>query len=232
MDKTASFENFLATQSVQVPVLDFAINLLISAVLAYIVGRLYVRFGSSISNREIFSRNLVLLTLIIMVVITIVKSSLALSLGLVGALSIVRFRAAIKDPEELIYLFLAIAIGLGMGADQLVTTVMACSLIGAIIVIRGLRREKQEQPNNLYITITSKTSQDTVDVSLTSISSILKNHCRAIELKRYDFDTDSVETSFHIDIKDIVSLEKLSTQLKELDSNVRVNFIEQNGIFE
>ena len=57
-----------------------------------------------------------------MVMITIVKSSLALSLGLVGALSIVRFRTAIKEPEELSYAFLSIAIGLGLGADQRLTT--------------------------------------------------------------------------------------------------------------
>ena len=48
-----------------------------------------------------------------MLIITVVKTSLALSLGLVGALSIVRFRSAIKDPEELLYLFFSIAIGIG-----------------------------------------------------------------------------------------------------------------------
>ena len=52
-----------------------------------------------------------------MLIITVVKSSLALSLGLVGALSIVRFRAAIKEPEELAYLFLTIAIGLALGRE-------------------------------------------------------------------------------------------------------------------
>ena len=58
------------------------------------------------------------------------KSSLALSLGLVGALSIVRFRAAIKEPEELVYLFLVIATGLGCGADQIKIT-----LIGVVVAI-------------------------------------------------------------------------------------------------
>ena len=67
-------------------------------------------------------------------IITIVKSSLALSLGLVGALSIVRFRAAIKDPEELTYLFLVIAIGLGLGANQPLLTVIG--FLVAITVIR------------------------------------------------------------------------------------------------
>lgn len=59
-----------------------------------------------------------------MLVITVVKSSLALSLGLVGALSIIRFRSAIKEPEELTYLFLAISLGLGFGANQTVITII------------------------------------------------------------------------------------------------------------
>ena len=67
-----------------------------------------------------FSKNFVVLGVATCIVIMIVKSSLALSLGLVGALSIVRFRAAIKEPEELVYLFLIIAVGLGTGANQLV----------------------------------------------------------------------------------------------------------------
>ena len=63
----------------------------------------------------------------------IVKNSLALSLGLVGALSIVRFRAAIKEPEELVYLFLIIATGLGCGAGQLKITIVG--IIFALLII-------------------------------------------------------------------------------------------------
>ena len=68
-----------------------------------------------------------------LLVITVVKSSLALSLGLVGALSIVRFRTPIKEPEELAYIFLSIAIGLSLGADQ--REVAAITLLAILIVI-------------------------------------------------------------------------------------------------
>ncbi|MCI0696355.1 DUF4956 domain-containing protein [candidate division KSB1 bacterium] len=89
-----------------------------SAVLAYLLSLVYAQYGHALSNRKMFARNFVMITMTTMLIITIVKASLALSLGLVGALSIVRFRAAIKEPEELAYLFLAIGIGLGFGADQ------------------------------------------------------------------------------------------------------------------
>ena len=109
-----SFEDFLSVSKVQIPIIWFIINLSLTAVLALILSQIYIRFGRSLSNRRMFSRNFLLITMTTMLIITIVKSSLALSLGLVGALSIIRFRAAIKEPEELAYLFLAISIGLGL----------------------------------------------------------------------------------------------------------------------
>ena len=89
-----------------------AISLITAAILGVLLGKAYVRFGTALSNRSQFARNFLLLTVTTTLIIGIVKSSLALSLGLVGALSIVRFRAAIKEPEELAFLFLSIAVGL------------------------------------------------------------------------------------------------------------------------
>ena len=84
----------------------------------YLIGLVYIKFGRSVSNRPSLASSLPMLGITTMLVITVVKSSLALSLGLVGALSIVRFRTPIKEPEELNYLFFSIAIGLAIGADQ------------------------------------------------------------------------------------------------------------------
>ena len=97
---------------------NLAINLLLAIFLSGLVAWFYANYGKSLSNRTKFAQILPILALITVLIISIVKSSLTLSLGLVGALSIVRFRTAIKEPEELIYLFMTIAIGLGLGADQ------------------------------------------------------------------------------------------------------------------
>ena len=107
---------------------QFILNALLAAALAYLLGMFYTRYGTSIANRKKFGHNFMLLALTTMLIIYIVKSSIALSLGLVGALSIVRFRAAIKEPEELVYLFFTIGIGLGFGANQTVVTLLAFTL--------------------------------------------------------------------------------------------------------
>ena len=92
-------------------------NIFIGAILAFVIKFHFKKFSSTLTNKNQFSNIFPIILLTTLLVISIVKSSLALSLGLVGALSIVRFRTPIKEPEELGYLFLTIAAGLGLGAN-------------------------------------------------------------------------------------------------------------------
>ena len=104
------------------------------------------------NNRETFSDVFVLLSAITCIIIIIVKYSLALSLGLVGALSIVRFRAAIKEPEELVYLFLIIGLGLSYGANQFIPGFIL--LVTSLLVIYFNKyRDRSDSNNKLKGTI-------------------------------------------------------------------------------
>ncbi|MBN1978504.1 MAG: DUF4956 domain-containing protein, partial [Anaerolineae bacterium] len=127
-----------------------ATNLLLCIVLSSAVAWFYTRYGRSLSNRAKFARTLPVLALTTVLIISVVKSSLALSLGLVGALSIVRFRTAIKEPEELLYLFMAITIGLGLGADQRLPTILAIVVILGYLFARTLLSPRPAK-NNLYL---------------------------------------------------------------------------------
>ena len=94
--KTSDISEYLVRQTVELDLFAVAINLLIGAALSILLGWVYVHFGRSPSDRRSFAHNLMLITMTTTVVIAVVKSSMALSLGLVGALSIVRFRAAVR----------------------------------------------------------------------------------------------------------------------------------------
>ena len=83
---------------------DFFIKSILS-IFSLVLKQFFISFSNISFNRNAIGNNLVLLSSIVFIVIVIVKNSLALSLGLVGALSIVRFRTPIKEPCELIYLF-------------------------------------------------------------------------------------------------------------------------------
>lgn len=200
----------------------FIFSFIICAALSFLLGRLYVKYGNSLSNRKSFSRNFIVLAITTMFIISVVKSSLALSLGLVGALSIVRFRSAIKEPEELTYLFLTIAIGLGCGAGLTILTIIA--FIGFMIVIWFNNRfQKDIETQNLYLTITSDSP---ASVDLKKIIEELKKHCSSIKLKRSDENASAMEASFYVEFDDIEQLENTKKALKGIHPSVAVTFMD------
>ena len=127
------FEKFLITENQTLSIEDFATNSVLIIILCWILGLTYQKVARSLSNKKDFANNFMILAFTTMLIISIVKSSLALSLGLVGALSIVRFRAAIKEPEELAFLFFSISIGLGLGANQIAIVLVAFLIFMAIL---------------------------------------------------------------------------------------------------
>lgn len=130
-----NFLQFAAINDVNISTIDVLWSISLSAVSSFIIKLMYINFGRSLNNRIMFSNIFLLLGVVTCVVIIIVKYSLALSLGLVGALSIVRFRAAIKEPEELVYLFLIIAIGLAYGANQFIPGILLTTFSSLVIFI-------------------------------------------------------------------------------------------------
>jgi len=224
MAKLDTFEDFLVSGTANIDVFSIVISLLIAAVLAFIIGKLYIRYGHSLSNRRKFASNFVLLTVTTTLIIVIVKSSLALSLGLVGALSIVRFRAAIKEPEELAFLFLCIAIGLGLGAGQVAITLASFVVISLMIWGRHFVHEKSEH-QNLNLLVSGK------GISLKKVVEVVKRNTLAVGLKRFDKSEDGeLETSFSVDVKSFNHLEKLKEELETLSKSIKISYLDKSGI--
>lgn len=217
-------ETMVGTHLPDISLGGFVINLLLAAVLAYLLGLLYVRFGKALSNRRLFANNFLLLAPTTMLVISVVKSSLALSLGLVGALSIVRFRAAIKEPEELGFLFICIAIGLGLGGDQRVATLVGFVILAAIIIARGWRRHSPEG-HNLYVTVASRSAGD---ISVDKIVEAIEPCCRVLNLKRLDESKESIEALLAIEVENFDLLNQARTNLRALDDSVTLSFVDND----
>lgn len=216
----------LATSTTeQVSVWIIVFNLFLSAVLSLILGWVYTKYGSALSNRKQFARNFLPITMTTMFIITIVKSSLALSLGLIGALSIIRFRTAIKEPEELSYLFLTIAIGMGIGANQAIITIITLLTITAIICLKNINQNDVESGQNLYLTISSP-AQDGNE--LNTIIKVLQKHCTNVNLKRFDENSNLLEVSFLVGFENYSQLEVSKSELQGLNDSIRVSFLDNS----
>ena len=210
--------------SLQVIIVNLVVALLLSLVLKYH----FERFSATLSGKKELASILPFLVLIICLIISVVKSSLALSLGLVGALSIVRFRTPIKEPEELVYLFMAIAIGLGLGANQTVLTIVASGFILTAVAILKKRLGNQ-QSQNLYISIKWQSQND--DASLMEeISQIIADNSILCNLKRLDRAADNRQLSFLVDLNKTSDAFSLVEAINKKHPDVNVTFIDHSRI--
>jgi hypothetical protein len=221
------FKNLLNDYSLEaIDISQFLLNALIGALLSWLVSLYYKRYGSSVSNRGQFANNFILLALTTMLIITIVKSSIALSLGLVGALSIVRFRAAIKEPEELIYLFLVIAIGLGMGADQAAITIVAFVLIMSILIIKSKMsgNSGNMRRNQMQLAIT------TLPIDVERVNKVLSDNLKIVDLKRMSQNKEKMYLSYALESDSFDNLISVKDQLLALSPSMEVSFVDNSNV--
>lgn len=223
-----TFEDFLVQQVPQISLPDFLLNLALSAALALGLRFLYTRVGTARTNRSLFADNFLLVSMTTMLIISVVKSSLALSLGLVGALSIVRFRTALKDPQELAYLFLCIAVGLGLGADQRKVTVAGWAAISLLLLVfHRLRRGKATSLAPLMIHV-SAPKESGLDIEKARRE--LQPHCRYLDLKQFSLGPERTECVFFAEMTGIASLQAAQAGLAASVPKADISFSDVSGI--
>ena len=226
-------KDFFLNSNVEVNITNYISAIIIAAILAFVVKKCYVYSSQSLSNKIYFSELFIPLAVITCLVITVIKFSLALSLGLVGALSIVRFRAAIKEPEELIYLFFIIGIGLATGANQFLVAIISTVFICLILVIlANLRRKKlnyNDKVSSNVVQIEIKNSEIKIDKIILD----LKKYCSHLDLKSTNISLNNELYTFWVEFKDSNSLTNLINSMKSISSNdIIVSFYSSSDIHE
>lgn len=140
-------------------VFNFSTNqvvpLLVTVVLAFVIGLfvylIYRLTFSGVIYSKTFNMSLVMLTMVSTMVILIMSNNVKLSLGMVGALSIVRFRTAIKDPIDTVFMFWAIAEGIVLGAGFYLAAIIGAILIGVFMLLLASSKKKASLPYLLIL---------------------------------------------------------------------------------
>lgn len=202
-------------------ILELLIGLTLCLVASFILRHVYVSRSHSLSGKFHIGTVIPLLSVVTFLVIIVVKSSLALSLGLVGALSVIRFRTPIKEPEELVYLFLAIGLGLGYGAGQMVATSLVFIVAVAIIWLWLSRKSVGRQDEYNFLIDWSDGG-----VSASSLIDAVTAHAKAIDLQKYDSHEGSNSLFLKIAIDEFAALERIVSSVKEIDPRSSCSFYE------
>ena len=215
------FETLINSQNfVEEPIGIIFLDLILCIILVSFVGWFYKKFSQSLGGKTHVGSILPLIGLTVFMVITVVKSSLALSLGLVGALSIVRFRTPIKEPEELGYLFLTIAIGLGFGAGfELITIVVTLTIL--LYLYLSSEKSNSKKINGEYtilINIQNKNYNDACK--------LIDEKTIASKIIRSESQGESTSIYFNVSIGREFDLQKLIENLNLIDKNSKIDFVE------
>ena len=206
---------------------SFIFAIISSYVLSFILSRIYKSQSRTLSNPESLARIFPLLSMATTVIIAVVKSSLALSLGLVGALSIVRFRTPIKEPEELTYIFLCIGIGLATGADQFIAATIALCFTAFFAYIYNFRQDKKKYTNLIRISINGISSSD-----IGTLIKIIKKFSIKINFNNMTIPNSEKDIfctiTFTIVPINFEDLNKLTSSIKKEFPNVSIAMVENN----
>ena len=196
-------------------------NFVFCIAMSLLVKKVYIKYSVSLTGKHHIGVILPLLAAIMFLVIMIVKSSLALSLGLVGALSIVRFRTPIKEPEELVYLFLAISIGLGYAAGHtLLTTILVLSILAMIYFWSSNEKNQKTNEYNLIVSWKDRT------VSINDIFLKVSQFTHSSKWIRSDSNNNELSVAMLIIPRTVDDIQKITNVISDLDSNAEVSFYE------
>lgn len=195
-----------------------AMNIILSGILSHFIYLTFVKYGQTMSNRKQFGSIFFMIAVSTTLIISIIKSSLALSLGLVGALSIVRFRTAVKEPEELAYLFLVITMGIGYGANTYLLTTTSTLIILGILVLKGMFNRKTTASDVFNLMVSTKS------IGLESLTATLKKRSESIKVVRVETQANANVYFFKVLFKNSNDITTTLKQLKEMDPEVALQY--------
>ena len=142
-------------------VIDTVIGLVVALLIGLFIFVIYKKTLTGVMYSSGFALTLVGLSLVTTLVIMAVTSNVVLSLGMVGALSIVRFRTAIKEPVEIVFLFWSLAIGIVIGAGMIPLALIGSAIIGIILLFFG-NRKVRNHPYILVINCADENAENAV----------------------------------------------------------------------
>jgi len=203
------------------------VGLFFCIVSSFILMYVYKNKANSLSSKTQISMIIPLLSGITFLVILVVKSSLALSLGLVGALSVIRFRTPVKEPEDLAYLFFAIALGIGYGALQIISTsIIFLVLIFIIWFFLSSIKKEDEKNFNLLIEINQNENQEYFDKILV----LLKTHCQDAEIVKIEKQENTMLIFYKVYFEKTEKIKNLTESLEVKFKGIKFSLYENQNI--
>ncbi|MFN3134652.1 MAG: DUF4956 domain-containing protein [Candidatus Kryptonium sp.] len=206
---------------------DVIRNLFVSFLCGFIVSIFYRLSYRGISYSSVFVSSLIALSMITAMVIMVIGNNLARAFGLVGAMSIIRFRTAIKDTQDIVFIFFVLAVGMASGVGFHIIALVGALLVGSIILLLsklnyGVVKRKDYLVQFTYGGTSGEESSLYLDV--------LRKHCRTFNLVNIrSISSDKIEISYHVRLKDKSRIKEFIYELGQVKGVSGINFYSDEG---
>ena len=173
MSASEVFKNKFLNQFTVVSPMEYVMALLFAIAIGLVIYFVYKKAYNGVAYSRNFNMTLILMTLMTTIIIFTITANPVLSLGMVGALSIVRFRTVVKDPVDLMYLFWAISMGIIIGAKQYIFALICAVIVSAFCLIMAKLKDKDQ----LYLAIVryDLSAADAVDQAIAKVNGKVRN---------------------------------------------------------
>ncbi len=204
-------------------IFDFAANLFVALGCGIVIALVYRFTYRGASYSSTFVNSLVLLSLITAVVILVIGNNLARAFGLVGAMSIIRFRTAVRDVQDIVFIFFALAIGMAAGVGLNSVAIIGTMFICLIIILLDTSGFGRPARLKHLLQVTYSGSKE----AEAELQKVLKKYCRRIQLMnlRQLAGKEGLEAFYHLSIRSPKKHHEFVQVLREL------NFVSQVNLF-
>lgn len=199
--------------------LDMGLAMVLAFAIALFIFYVYKKTFTGVMYSASFGVSIIAMTLITTLIILAVTSNIILSLGMVGALSIVRFRTAVKEPLDIAFLFWSISVGIVMGAGLIPLGIFGSIFIGMILLIFA----NHKSTDTPYIVILNLENDQAEDQAMKTIEEMSKKHL----IKAKTVSRGGIELTVEVRLKDMSA--KLLNHLLDLDGVNNACLVSYNG---
>ncbi|MBE5035721.1 DUF4956 domain-containing protein [Gallibacter intestinalis] len=213
------FKSSFLESSSSITFFDMGIVLVLAFLLGLYIFFIYKKTYSGVMYSASFGVTLIALSLITSLLIMTIVSNIVLSLGMVGALSIVRFRTPVKEPMDIVFLFWAIAVGIVLAAGMIPLAVFGSLFIGIVLLVASKRKTR----DNPYILVLRCIDEKSEKEAIKLISEKTKRN----NLKSKSVESGTVELNYEVRLIDDDST--FINQLEKMQGISNVTLVSYNG---
>jgi uncharacterized membrane protein YhiD involved in acid resistance len=198
---------------------DVLANLLVAFVCGLIMSIIYRLTYKGPSYSVTFVNSLVLLSIISAIVIMVIGNNIARAFGLVGAMSIIRFRTAIRDTMDLVFIFLSLALGMACGVGLNILAILGTLLAGFVVIALTFTNFGAPRKRHFLLQIIHHSSEQN------DVTRPLSRYCSSLKLvsiKNIGLE-DLTESNYHITLKSTKKTEEMVRNLRESPGVQQVN---------